>query len=759
MTGENGRPRPDEAATQQIPTTVEKLRGLPWGVAWSVTNSIFVRYTFFGSIFVLFLNQLNLEKGQIGVLLSLLPFFGVLAVFIAPTVARLGYKRVFVGSMAARTATGFLLLVSPLVLVQFGQEAVLAFIVFTVAAFGLFRATGFTAFYPWQQELVPGTMRGKYTAVKNTLSSLSALIATMAAGYVLGSDPDLARFMLPIGVGVLFGAVSVWTATRQPGGAPISRDTAGHSSYVEMVAAARNRSFASYLAGIGLVTLATVPLTSFVPLFMQEEVGLSPGQVVWLETAVLLGGLASSYVWGWLADRYGSKPVMVSGVLLLSLPPLAWLLMPRAVPASVPIALSISLALGIVDTGWVIGSGRILYVRMVPMEKRSPYMAVYYAWMGIAGGLGLLIGGWLVDLAANVGGQWWVFSLDPYTILFVIGIAFPLLAYLLFRSVEADSAVTTRQFAGLFVRGNPLLAIQSMVGFHRARDEEAAVEMTERLGTTRSPLTDEELLEALHDPRFLVRFEAIVAIARHGSGPNLTEALIETLGGDDPALSTISAWALGRIGDEHALEALRGGLQARYRSVQAHSARSLATLEDGTIRPVLLARLEQEEDAGLQLAFASALGKLGATEAIEPLLGLLEMRTSPIDRVELALALARLTGEEHPFIQLQRRIASEPGTALSQAVTTLKDRLSKAHMTTPETAKVLDRAAEALAEDDLAQGIGLLAGELDALPPGVLGKPRASVLRACIDHMTHFGSERLEYVQLALHTVDSWISE
>ena len=49
--------------------------------------------------------------------------------------------------------------------------------------------------------------------------------------------------------------------------------------------------------------------------------------------------------------------------------------------------------------------------------------------------------------------------------------------------------------------------------------------MTERLGVARSPLTVDELLLALHDPRFPVRFEAIVSIARRRPDPrpNLIE--------------------------------------------------------------------------------------------------------------------------------------------------------------------------------------------------------------------------------------------
>jgi HEAT repeat protein len=131
------------------------------------------------------------------------------------------------------------------------------------------------------------------------------------------------------------------------------------------------------------------------------------------------------------------------------------------------------------------------------------------------------------------------------------------LSLVLFARVKADSEVSLSQFAGLFMHGNPLLALEFMVRYYRARDERTTVVMTERMGQTKSRLTVDELLEALKDPRFNVRFEGIISIARMDSDPRLIEALCTILDGTELSLSTVSAWALGRIGDESALPSLR----------------------------------------------------------------------------------------------------------------------------------------------------------------------------------------------------------
>ena len=54
------------------PTTVEKLKGMPWSIASNASNTVFAQYTFYGSLFVLFLSALGLSKSQMGAILSLL---------------------------------------------------------------------------------------------------------------------------------------------------------------------------------------------------------------------------------------------------------------------------------------------------------------------------------------------------------------------------------------------------------------------------------------------------------------------------------------------------------------------------------------------------------------------------------------------------------------------------------------------------------------------------------------------------------------
>jgi MFS family permease len=733
------------------PTNAEKIRLLPWNTALNAANTIFAQFTFFGPAFVLFLSELNFNNTEIGFLLSTMPFFGLVALFIAPAVARFGYKRTFVTFFAIRkVVTAFLLLV-PWVMVQFGGSVLLIYISAIMMGFALCRAIAETGIYPWAQEYIPNSIRGKYAAVNDIFSRIAAVIATGVASYVLEQNTGLDRFMFLFAVGLIFGAIAVWTSTHIPGGAPVKDDSAEKMSYGDLVKAARDSNFVLYLAAFSLIVIGTTPMLSFLPLFMRERVGLSDSVIVLLQMGTLFGGLTSTYLVGWAADRYGSKPVMISGIILKLLLPIGWALMPRASDLSAPVAFALSIVFGIGEIAWAIGVTRLLYVGVVPADKKAQYMAVFYAAMGIIGGISQLAGGWFLDLSKNISGQFVGIVLDPFTPLFVLGLVLPAISIWLFQRVKADSNVGVAEFAGMFIRGNPFMAFESMVRYYRAKDEHKTVIMTERLGQTKSPLMVDELLEALRDPRFNVRFEAIISSARMPPDPRLVEALINILKGTELSLTVISAWALGRIGDTNALPALREGLDSEYRSIRAHCARALGTLKDRSVIPELDKRLQTETDKGLQVAYAAALGNLGAEEAAGTLFTVLKKTENEGARMELSLSVARLIGEEQRFIRLLRQMRQDTATAEAQAVIALRRKFAKAP--NPELKTVIEGCADTLAHGEFDRGAEMLSRLISLLPEDTTEDIVMRILHECAERLDEFGARRVEYIVLTLHAL------
>ena len=739
-----------DLAPASEPTTVEKLRGLPWSIFHNSANTIFAQFTFFGSVFVLFLSYLGMDKAQIGFLLSLIPFAGLIALFIAPAVARFGFKRTYIVFFGLRKVMTVGLLLTPWVAATYGSRGVLVFVTIIMAGFSLTRAVAETGVYPWLQEYIPNSVRGKYSATNSIYTTLVGLASVAVAGYVLDSMTGLNGYMLLITVGVVWGFISVWAATRIPGGAPVKGRSEG-SSWAAMWEAAKDRNFVRYLVGAALITIGSVPMVSFLPLFMQEQVGLREGAIVLLQAGTLVGNLVSSLPCGWASDRYGSKPVMLSGLVLKIALPVLWFVMPRGTEAGLPVALGIAALLGVSDMAWGIGAGRLLFVSVVPPQQKMPYMALHYAWIGIIGGVSQLIGGYILDFSAGLGGQWFGMAVDPYTPLFLLGFVLTIATALLLQGMRADNVFGVGEFAGMFFRGNPFQAVTALVRYYMARDERATVSVTERLGTAKSPLAVDELLETLKDPRFNVRFEAIISVARMPSDPRLTAALVEVLEGTELALKAVAAWALGRQGGPGAAEALRAGLDVPYASIRAHSARALGALHDHSMIPELLRRLATEQDRGLQMAYASALGNMEAVEAIEPLLDLLRRMENPGARLELALSLARIAGDEHIFVGLLRQMRADLDTTTAQVVGDLRRRVARARIAGGETLAALQAATDDFARGRRETGVEQLCAGLRELPPGAFRGSGAVMLPELIAQLEVSGPEHTEYLVLVMH--------
>jgi HEAT repeat protein len=483
-------------------------------------------------------------------------------------------------------------------------------------------------------------------------------------------------------------------------------------------------------------------------------VGLSEGQTVLLQSGALVGNLVSSMGWGWASDRYGSKPVMISGLVMKILLPILWFTMPRGQESSFYVAIGIAVVLGISDMAWGIGAGRLLFVSVVPPEKKLEYMPLHYAWVGTIGGLSQLLGGLLIDLFAGIDGEWFGFALNAYSPLFALGLVLTVAATLLLMGMRADNIFGVGQFAGMFFRGNPFLAMNALVRYYMAKDERSTISVTERLGLARSPLAVDELVEALRDPRFNVRFEAIISVARMPADPRLTAALIEVLQGTELALKALSAWALGRIGDESALPALREELFGPYLSLRAHSARALGSLRDRTMIPELRQRLAVEQDKGLMMAYASALGNMRAEEAIPDLLALLARMENPGARLEIALSLARILGQEHVFVGLLRQMREDQDTAVAQALGTFRRHIQRARILSREHVQALSDSADAFGRGEREEGVHLMVRALRALPPGAVTSEGALILDAVLRELEASGAAHMEYLVLLLHLLE-----
>lgn len=425
-------------------TDQERIRALPWCLVHGVLNSIFAIWTFGSSLFVLFLGELGLPKGQIGSLLSLFPFCGLLALGFAPVAARWGRKRVFLLGYGIRKPVMAMLLLLPWIVSTAGRTTAVVFLSVVIAVFAVLRALAETAYYPWSQEFIPNHVRGKFAAWSAVLGLLASALALTVAGHVVANGTGLGRYMLLIGVGCAVGIVGVLVMIRIPGGEPM-RDGAGLGTHFQgMRTALADRNFTSYLGGLAGLTVGTALMVAFLPLYLREECGLPAATVVRLDLMLMVGGGIASLGCGWLSDRVGSRPVLMPSVGLLVLLPVGWLLLPRHSAYLVVFGAALYFLYGMASNGVAIGAGRLLFNGVIPPGSNTAYTAVYYAWMGLTGGLAPLLAGGVLTLTSGKSLHVVGVELNGYAVLFLLSLPCLLLGWYLYGRVRADDRFSTR---------------------------------------------------------------------------------------------------------------------------------------------------------------------------------------------------------------------------------------------------------------------------------------------------------------------------
>ncbi|RPJ51011.1 MAG: MFS transporter, partial [Chloroflexi bacterium] len=405
-------------------------------------------WTFGGSVFLLFLSELGLPKGQIGIMLSFFPFSGLLALVFAPYATRLGRKRVFLACYGSRYFVIINLLLLPWVLDNLGQTAGIAFVFVIMLVVAILRAMGETAYYPWTQEFIPNNIRGTYSAINTVLSTITAAAALLVAGKVVASGTGLEHYLWLIGVGSLLGLLGIIAMKWVPGGAPDLRENTHTSHFSNMAEALRNPNLAAYLRGMGGVMVGSVLLISFLPLYLKEQLGLPAGTVVIIDTVVMVGGALSSIFWGWAADRVGSRPVLMSALGIGLLVPVGWLLLPRQIPNAVIWCGLFYFLYGVAASGSSIGAGRLLFNGVIPPEKSTSYTAIYYAWMGLTGGIAPLLAGAILSFSAVIMPQLHLkigmAVFDGHTLLFLLSLVILVYGLVEYRRVAPDDIYNTR---------------------------------------------------------------------------------------------------------------------------------------------------------------------------------------------------------------------------------------------------------------------------------------------------------------------------
>lgn len=583
--------------------------------------------------------------------------------------------------------------------------------------------TGSAAWQSWMADLVPARGGGQFWGLRQSWLTASSIVGVLGAGWLLdhvdtGTDGDsLGGFSLVFALAALFGladiVVHLWV--REPRSAPASNTV---PLAARLAAPLRAPAFRRLTMGMGLWYFSVGLVGGFQFVYLKRDLGFTYTMTAQLSLLAAIGGTVSGFFFGALMDRIGAKNL---SLLLVAAAPLCgtvWFLLSDstvtlpltgAVPQPMLVLGAMMVLGGALYAGVVLCQVRLTALASQP-EGRTMSMAVHWTLVGLAGALGPLFGGAIMDFIDRhplgfdlpLGGV----KASFFHALVLVHMAS---AWLLVLPVLSGIQVSDRMLplgaalGRVFVL-NPLQAVRNIYNISMlsaAAGSRERAQTVRSLGRSKAALAVTDLIEQLDDPSLDVQEEAIASLGEIGDDEAVA-ALARVVANPDSLLRASAARALRRHAGRVPVEPLLDGLHSGDRETVCECARTLGEWGVALVAPGLRQILTSSEDPKVRICCANALGALGDEASLALLVEVWRNEDDPWRQEAIACAIADCFSERDSLYRLLERERKTPGDSIS----TLLGKLSRQQTTTDDALQLdapLTRIAAAVAADDFVE--------------------------------------------------------
>lgn len=607
---------------------------------------------------------------------------------------------------------------------------------------------GSAAWQSWMADLVPIRGGGQFWGLRQSWLTAASIVGVLGAGWLLdyasaSSEPhSLHGFSLVFALAALFGLADViihlWV--REPRAAPTHAD----EPLLQRVAAPlRKPAFRQFTISMGLWYFSVGILGAFQFVYLKRDLGFTYSMTAQLSLLAAIGGTVSGFFFGTLMDRIGSKTLCM---LLVSAGPLtgiSWFLLSDDI-ISLPLLGSLPQPMLLLGVAMVIGgaiyAGVVLcQLRLTALvsdaEGRTMAMAVHWTSVGLAGALGPIVGGAVMDwIDRNPLDVMLPLGEVPVAFFHVLVVSHMLSAWLLVMPVlrrmpASDRTLPISAALGRIFVLNPLQAVRNIYNISLLSAVSGSREraLTVRsLGRSKAMLAVTDLIEQLDDTSLDVQEEAIASLGEIGEQEAI-DALARIMEDTDSLLRAQAARALRRHASRVPVKVWLAGLSSEERETQCECLRALGESDNPQVAiPHLLAALNSS-DPKVRICSAIALGTLGDSAVAPALIEAWRHETNCWRVDALACAIGDSISERDAFYRLLERERKTPGEAFSA----LLERLSRAILSLPrDTEDSLSLLFAAIEESIRKEDYGKMWDTLVSLTPNICSPDSCSAALA-----------------------------
>jgi HEAT repeat protein len=491
----------------------------------------------------------------------------------------------------------------------------------------------------WLAKLVPSTSRGWYFSRRTLVATAVGMVAGLAGGLALDAFRDVGQegtgFSVVFGAGVVCAMVSMVFFLRMR--ETVREDPVRVSMRESVRSMARpwqDKNFRLLLIFSGLFMASQTYAGGFFSLFAIKVLEINFTLLQLIAVMHALGTIAFVRTWGYLADKYGNKPILVLTTIGTVITPGVWLVcVPGADLRNAVILLVFHIYNGIVWSGVTVTQLN-LYMSTAEERERSSYLGAALTTTAVIGGLAPILGSMTMDLLRGPLGAEMAFKT-----LFVIVIGMRVVSVFLLTGVREEGAVSIRQTIRQ-MRQVSLSGMRALSALSSSADAERRLLAIKVVGRKKFSMATAELRKALTDPSPRIRRGAALALAQLG-GEEAADALITHIIEHPELLDEDVVEALGRLPSERTEPILLELLKDPRSILRRSAAKTLGRLGSRAAVPHLIVAAQEMDDIEMRRAALQALRHLEAREA-EPVIAEALLDTHPSVRIAAAEAVSEL---------------------------------------------------------------------------------------------------------------------
>lgn len=383
-----------------------------------------------GSPMVLYAKSLDASATTLGLIAGMLPILVILQIPAARFVDAAGYKKFVLSGWSVRTVFVALMAIVPFTGAFLSTSTRLGIVLVLLLGFNVSRGISSCGWLPWITSIIPATSRGKYLTREGSMVNLASFGAFWLAALVLGSDPQPWRFACLFLFSAICAAVSLLFLRAIPEEKRI--ETLEPSPRPRLSTMLADRPFRRLLEMNVSWALANGGVLTFLVAWLKTEIDWPEHHILMLSSVVFVGALANQLLLSRLLDRFGSRPILITGLVVMLMLLATWTAITCGLLA--PMTSLVALLMCVLGIGGSMVNLANLRLAMltVPEIGRSHYFAVFSVVSSVSLGIAPMLWGVLIDatqglskmLSQRIELNSWSLLFGLMTLLFAIALVF-----------------------------------------------------------------------------------------------------------------------------------------------------------------------------------------------------------------------------------------------------------------------------------------------------------------------------------------------